>query len=117
MTHRIQLNLKNHVPVVASPGLFTPEEIKHIATIRGMSEDDAWVLLHYNILTFSQLSVITGVSESQLRNASVPSVKRDGRISCWLTVCNPFPDERKGKLFILVDEKCVEYIKRAVHLL
>jgi hypothetical protein len=117
MSHSIQLNLDKQIDIVSSPGLFTPEEIKHIATYRGMSEQDAQALLQYNILTFSQLSTLTGISESQLRNASVPTVKRDGKATCWLEVCNPFPDEKKGKLFVHVNDKCVEFIKRAVYLL
>lgn len=111
MSNIRQLNLKNFVDIQPLT-LFTNDEINRISLSRGLSEGDVRAILAYNIITFPQLSLITGVSEGQLRNASVPSIKRSGVASCWFTLCNPFPDEKKGKLFILINDKCVEYIKR-----
>lgn len=111
MANLRELNLKNFVGIQPLT-VFNDEQIKRIALSRSLTEAEVKKVLAYNIITFPQLALITGVSEGQLRNASVPSVKRNGVASCWFTLCNPFPDEKKGKLFILVNDKCVEYIKR-----
>ena len=113
MSSLVQLNLSNYVAIdINNPS--TEEDIKNISRMRSIPEQEVGVLLSYNVITFPQLAILTGVSESQLRNASVPSVKRNGVASCWLTLCNPFPDERKGKLFILVNDKCMQYIRKTL---
>lgn len=111
MANLRELNLKNYVTIEPLT-VFDSQQIKRIALSRSLTEDEVKKILAYNIITFPQLSLITGVSEGQLRNASVPSIKRNGVASCWFTLCNPFPDEKKGKLFILINDKCVEYIKK-----
>lgn len=113
MSYLVQLNKSNYVEIKPC-GPFPKDTVPSISKARGISPEEVRTLLAYNVVTFPQLAILTGVSESQLRNASVPSIKRNGEPSCWLTLCNPFPDEKKGKLFILVNDKCLEYIRRTI---
>lgn len=97
--------------VKIKPGKWSEENIGKIAAIRGLSDKDVRAILAYNVLSVPQLSILTGLSESRIYNAtnSIKS-KRTGEYSSMLTPCNPFPDSKGGKLFVLVDEKCINFI-------
>jgi len=110
MSNIEELNFKQYVPITETS--MPVSLMKEIASKRNITLKDVKTIVAYNIMTFNQLSYITGVSESQLRNATVPSIKRSGEESVKLTLCNPFPDNSKGKLFVLVDTKCIDYITR-----
>lgn len=107
------INLKNNVvDIKAMP--WDSKVIKKIATCRMLPVDQIKPLLKYNVMTFRQLSIITGVTESRIRNACIKSQKKGGALTARLTICNPFPDDSAGKLFVLVDEKCKDYIYKSI---
>ena len=108
------LSMSKYVEIKCDESLYTASLLKDIADKRNMPLADVKLLMAYNVISFNQLALVTGVSESQLRNATVPSEKRSGEISSSLNICNPFPDSAKGKLFVLIDNKCLEYIKRTL---
>lgn len=106
------VNMDGYVEI--KPMNWTQAVVERIAKKRLLEKDHVRAMLAYNIITFRQLANVTGVSESRIRNASVKVQRKNGEISSLFTVCNPFPDMDYGKLFILVDEKCREYIMRSI---
>ena len=107
-----EVNMDGYVEI--KPFNWSEATIERIAKKRLLNKNHIRAMLSYNVITFRQLANVTGVSESRIRNASVKVQRKDGSISSLFTICNPFPDMDYGKLFILVDEKCREYIMRSI---
>ena len=62
MANLRELNLKNFVDIQPLT-VFNDEQIKRIALSRSLTEAEVKKVLAYNIITFPQLALITGVSE------------------------------------------------------
>lgn len=92
-------------------GKWSPDDVQKIAEKRDMSIKEANSILAYNVISIPQLALIAGVSESTIYNATTKVLrKKTGQFTSVLTECRPFPDTKGGKVFILVDENCVNFI-------
>lgn len=113
MRKTISINRQGYEPI--EPQGWEDEHLKMIAEARNLEYSDVVLLLNYTVISYSQLSLITGVSESNLRNLTVKRQSSNG-MNSTLNECNPFPDAGKGKKFVSVDEKCKEYILKSLKL-
>jgi hypothetical protein len=104
----LKLNLLNYVPIRES--VWSDDEIAIIKTKCNLSDDDLWLVLRWNVLTISQVAMLANVSQSTVRNAITPIVRKNGEITARLSVVNAFPDSGNGKMFILVDDFCRRFI-------
>ena len=85
--------------------------IKAIASANNLPLAYVRAVLAVNIITYSQLALITGRAESTIRFKTIRKENRKtGDIDASLTACNPFPDTQKGPAFVLVDDKCKQFI-------
>ena len=112
MAMKIELNTEKYVRV--EPREVNDVLAKKISEARGIKLDDVKKILSLNVLSFKQIEIITGRSESHVRNDATPRMLRTGEMSVGFHVVNPFPDNRKGKMFILLDDKCITYIKNSL---
>jgi len=85
----------------------TLDMIRKISNARNLNPQTVIKVLKYNVLTPGQLGFITGRSVSTINNL----VAND-----MLAVTYPYPDDKRGPKFILVDYKCMEYIKTCLEI-
>lgn len=110
MPERTTIVLNKEEYSTIEPEQWDDELIKEIAFVRNLKECDVNLILQYSVISFRQMALICGVSESNIRNLTT-EWKRRGGFASRLSTCNPFPDDGKGKKFVLVDEKCRAYIE------
>lgn len=103
-----KLNLTNFVPI--KEGVWSDDELIIIQNKCGLSLDDLKLVLKWNMLTISQVAMLANVSQSTVRNATTPIIRKNGDVRTRLCVVSAFPDKDNGKMFILVDDFCRRFI-------
>lgn len=97
------------------PKTFEKAFLQQIADKSGIDYEDVFRFFRYNVISYPQLQLITKETETNLRNMTRGTLKGRGdsieRIT-KLDEINAFPDSKNGKLFVLVNDKCINFIKR-----
>ena len=88
-----------------------PAVIDALAANTGIPKETIRAMMRYNIFTVSQITELTGLADSTIRNYIRPLFV-DGELTTNLDFCYPFLNcNGRGPMFILRNEKSEKYLK------